>query len=561
MPTNQTRPLRRLIAGFFAAAVLLALSPGRSCADDLEEDGQHNIHRARVFSVDDLKRALGGAGAAPGMLKPGEEERLIAGVEDDLRSLSSRLLPRLERLEAMRRRYGTLTDLSAVDGERAELRQLLQKDQEDFDQSLGRFEKLRKMLQLLKAREFAAALGKRGVAESSVAGHVMAVYTAKGELADQRVNLFVDSYGTAGPQPTELKQAIDFIMLGKSMNDIAFRLHSAFQDDEDAYEDRRRRIAERRRGWWFGGAAASLALGGLGFWGFKRRRASTAAGARLGGLVGGNYRLDRELGRGGMGVVFEATDMGLRRKVAVKQLRPELKQSPKDLKMFLDEARTVAALRHPHIVEIYAVVDDGSDLALVLEFVTGESLDRALARTGRLGLDAACALTRQVGSALDFAHANQVIHRDLKPANIMLTSQGAAKVTDFGLAHQVNMTVARLTGLRSAGTPPYMAPEQELGTASRESDLYSLGVMFYETVTGRLPFPGPNYIAQKREMLFIPPSKAAPLAAELDEVMRRALAVEPESRFHSAAEFLQALEAVLPLPPKAGEGRGEGKSV
>ena len=559
MPTNQPRPLRRLIAGFFAAAVLLALAPGRSCADELEEDGQHNIHRARVFSVDDLKRALdAGTNAATGMLEPGEEEGLIAGVEDNLRALSSPLLPRLGRLEAMRGRYGSLTDLSAIDDERTELRQVLLKDQEDFDQGLGRFEKLRKMLQFLKARQFAAALGKRGVADSSVAGHVLAVYTARGELADLRVKLFLGEDGIEAQQPRELRQAVDFIMLGKSMGEIAFRLHSALQDDEEAYEDRRRQIARRRREWLFGGAAASLTLVGLGLWGFKRRRASSAAAPGTGAIVGGNYRLDRELGRGGMGVVFEAADMGLRRKVAVKQLRPELKQSPKDLRMFLDEARIVAALRHPHIVEIYAVVDDGSDLALVLEFVTGESLDRALARTGRLGLDAACALARQVGSALDFAHANHVIHRDLKPANIMLTSQGAAKVTDFGLAHQVNMTVARLTGLRPSGTPPYMAPEQEVGTVSRESDLYSLGVMFYETVTGRLPFPGPNYLAQKREMLFIPPSKAAPLPAKLDEVMRRALAAEPERRFHSAAEFLQALESVLPLTPPAGEGRGEG---
>jgi serine/threonine-protein kinase len=149
----------------------------------------------------------------------------------------------------------------------------------------------------------------------------------------------------------------------------------------------------------------------------------------------------------------------------------------------------------------------------------------------------------QVGSALDYAHANKVIHRDLKPANIMVTPQGAAKVMDFGLAHQAALTVASVT---RAGTPPYMAPEQESGVVSRESDLYSLGVVFYETVTGRLPFPGPNYLAQKREMSFAPPSKAAPgLPERLDGVLARALQADPKLRFHSAAEFAQALDSLV----------------
>ena len=182
----------------------------------------------------------------------------------------------------------------------------------------------------------------------------------------------------------------------------------------------------------------------------------------------------------------------------------------------------------------------------MFELVGGRPLHLALQQAGRLPLASACALARQICSALDFAHAQRVIHRDLKPANIMVTPGGAAKVMDFGLAHQAAMTVAKVTRTDTAGTPPYMSPEHELGMVSRESDLYSLAVLFYELVTGRLPFPGPNYLEQKRAMSFVPPSTAAPeLPKRLDDVLARALQVEPKLRFHSAAEFARELDALV----------------
>ncbi|MCX5788702.1 MAG: serine/threonine-protein kinase [Elusimicrobia bacterium] len=351
----------------------------------------------------------------------------------------------------------------------------------------------------------------------------------------------------------------DFLAFGRvseDMHHIHVTVRSVLDMDEDAYRQRREQLqaqAERRRLLWetAAGGAFLLMIAGFGARQLRRRRlAAKAAGLGTGSLIGGNYRLDRELGRGGMGRVFEATDIGLRRKVAIKLLRPELRQNPEDLERFLAEARLVAALRHPNIVEIHAIINEGDDLHLVFELVPGRPLDMELRSVGRLPFHSACALIGQVAAALDYAHANKIIHRDLKPGNIMVTPQGSAKVMDFGLAHQALVTVAKLTRVAKWGTPPYMAPEQEMGLVSRESDLFALAVLFYEAVAGRLPFPGPNYLAQKREMRFTPLSAVLPgLPPALDEAMNRALQADPALRFHSAAEFAQAVAAA---PPAAG---------
>ncbi|MEK7874026.1 MAG: serine/threonine-protein kinase, partial [Chloroflexota bacterium] len=300
--------------------------------------------------------------------------------------------------------------------------------------------------------------------------------------------------------------------------------------------------------------SGAVLLAGLGlFWGYRARTArrlpapaQAAAGfaaPRTPDVVlGGNFRIVRELGRGGMGVVFEALDLALERKVAVKRMREELCQSPKDVEAFLDEARMVAALRHPNIVEIHSVLWENGSAYLVFEFVPGEPLNRTLGR-GRLDGRPLTGLLSQLASALDYAHSRKVIHRDLKPANIMLTAEGTAKVMDFGLAHRAKMTVARLTRAKAAGTFAYMAPEQELGSVSRESDLYALGVCVYEMAVGRLPFEGPNFLVQKRELRYVPPSKAAGLSPAFDALIAKALQLDPARRFHSAAELLAAVEA------------------
>ncbi|HVE13336.1 MAG TPA: serine/threonine-protein kinase [Elusimicrobiota bacterium] len=278
--------------------------------------------------------------------------------------------------------------------------------------------------------------------------------------------------------------------------------------------------------------------------------AATEGGA--GNVLGGNYRIESELGRGGMGVIYEATDIGLRRKVAIKRLREEFYQDEAGLDAFLREAQLVASLRHPNIVEIYSIVKDKGRVYLVFEFVKGKTLSHILGAGRRLSLRSAKSVLRQTGAALDYAHGKRLIHRDLKPSNIMIASDGTAKVMDFGIAIVAKGTATPAARAQSLGTLAYMAPEQQAGTVRRESDLYALGVCFYEMVTGRLPFEGPNFLAQKQEMVYPAPSQvAADLPRELDGLVRRALHVDPEQRFHSASQFLGALEALPETPARA----------
>ncbi|MBI4345598.1 MAG: serine/threonine protein kinase [Elusimicrobia bacterium] len=270
-----------------------------------------------------------------------------------------------------------------------------------------------------------------------------------------------------------------------------------------------------------------------------------AAAGPIATVLGGNYAVERELGRGGMGVVFEALDLSLRRKVAVKKLREELHERVQELETLLAEARLVADLRHPNIVEIYSIFKEQGRIFLVFELVSGRSLAEVLDQHGLLTLRQAKGVLRQIGSALDYAHSKKVIHRDLKPANIMVTGEGAVKVMDFGIAHRAKVTVAKLTQQEAWGTPPYMAPEQELGHVSRESDLFALGAMFYEMLIGKLPFEGPNFLAQKQSMDYVKPCKArGDLPPAIDAIIGKALAPDPALRFHSAAEFYAALETV-----------------
>jgi hypothetical protein len=270
-------------------------------------------------------------------------------------------------------------------------------------------------------------------------------------------------------------------------------------------------------------------------------QAAAASKDEIGRVLAENIRLDRLIGRGGMGVVYEGTDLTLDRKVAVKRMRDEVSEDPRGLKQFLAEARLVATLKHPNIVDIYSILKEQDRLYLVFEYVEGNTLDSALVLNKTITLEQSLSVLRQAASALDYAHSKKVIHRDLKPSNIMLTKAGVARLMDFGIAYQAKKTIAMLTKAERWGTPAFMSPEQELGEIGRETDIYALGVCFYAMLTGTLPFQGPDFLGQKRALNM---TGAERLPEKLLPVVKKAFAVDPGRRYRSGAEMLSAIEAL-----------------
>lgn len=277
----------------------------------------------------------------------------------------------------------------------------------------------------------------------------------------------------------------------------------------------------------------------------RARTSERAAVARertlgRGDLVAGQYRVVRELGRGGMGVVFEAVDEKLKRAVALKQLQGDYRSSAEDAARFLEEARLVAQLRHPNVAEIYTVVEDGG-LYLVFELVRGRSLDAVLG--AGVSPEQARGIVTHVCSALTAAHARRIVHRDLKPSNLMISDDGEIKVMDFGIAHQ-SLHGGAFTQTSASGTPPYMAPEQAMGSVSSASDLYALGVMTYELLAGERPFAGPDFLGPKLRGEFAPvTSRKSALPARLDAFFASALSPDPTRRPADAAAFASAFGA------------------
>ena len=256
------------------------------------------------------------------------------------------------------------------------------------------------------------------------------------------------------------------------------------------------------------------------------------------------YEFVRQIGEGGMGKVYEAYDKVLKRKVAIKRVRPELVRSAYVREQFLAEARMVALLRHPCIVEIYTVIESESSLYLVFEYVDGQTLETRLDIDGRILFSEAKKIFDYVCRGLHYAHSQDIIHCDLKPGNIMIKEDGTAKVMDFGVAKK---SVEGQTGARTvAGTPAYMAPEQQKGFMRKQSDVYSLALCLYEALVGQVPWSVKGFdIANKK---IYPPSKLVPsIPQEVDSLLEEALKEDPNERIQSIEEFWKRLDKIEPV--------------
>ena len=270
--------------------------------------------------------------------------------------------------------------------------------------------------------------------------------------------------------------------------------------------------------------------------------------------LGPQYQLGEEIGRGGMGVVFRATDRTLQRDVAVKVLNPDLAGHGTSAARFLAEARLVARLRHPNILPVHAAGEAEGLLYYVMDYIAGETLRARLQRDPRLTPAQAAHIAADIASALEVAAAAGIVHRDVKPENILLDGTGPrALLTDFGVARALEGNEHGTGPGVAMGTPAYMSPEQAAGEEiDTRSDLYSLGVVTYEMLAGRPPFDGPNRVLLSRQIIDPPvpvSERRADIPPALDAAVMHALEKVPEDRYQTAAEFRAALLADRPVTP------------
>jgi len=280
-------------------------------------------------------------------------------------------------------------------------------------------------------------------------------------------------------------------------------------------------------------------------------------------VVARRYELEELVGSGGMSSVFRARDRVLERAVALKVLHRQLADNEEYVERFRREAQMVAGLVHHNIV---TVIDRGADDGqpfIVFEYVGGENLKQLVEREGPLPVERALELAIQIAHGLAFAHENGYIHRDVKPQNVLLNGNGEAKVTDFGIARSLDVHRGVTQTGAVLGTSEYIAPEQAQGEhVDERTDVYSLGILLYELLTGKLPFTGENFVAMAMQHI----NEPAPLAsqqrhgipARLDAAVARALAKRPEDRFATMADFGRELEACL---EEARAGRGASETM
>ena len=277
-----------------------------------------------------------------------------------------------------------------------------------------------------------------------------------------------------------------------------------------------------------------------------------------GQLIDNRYKIIKSIGEGGMANVYLAFDTILEREVAVKILRGDLAEDEKFVRRFQREANSASSLKHPNIVEVYDVGEDDGKYFIVMEYINGKTLKSLIKKRGVLTLEEVIDIMLQLTSAVSCAHDSYIIHRDIKPQNVMILEDGRVKITDFGIAMALNNN--ELTQTNSVmGSVHYLPPEQANGSGSTiKSDIYSLGILMFELLTGKLPFKGENAveiaIKQMREPIPSVKSISPDIPQSVENVVLKACAKNPKNRYDTAREMFEDIKTCMD-PVRSDEKR------
>jgi eukaryotic-like serine/threonine-protein kinase len=286
----------------------------------------------------------------------------------------------------------------------------------------------------------------------------------------------------------------------------------------------------------------------------------------VGTILGGRYEIDEPIGRGGNSTVYRAHDLTLERWVAIKMMHREVARESEQLERFRREAKSVAKISSPYVVGVIDADEQDQTPYIVLEYVDGQNLKQRIRDVKRLDIPEALAFAIEIAWGLQAAHERQVVHRDVKPQNVLLDEDGAARVTDFGIARQLDDESLTADG-RVLGTTDYVSPEQALGhDVTGQSDLYSLGVVLFEMLTGDVPFHGENQVAvamsHVRDELPDVRALRPEISSVLASVVDAATAKDLDVRYRDAAEMIADLEEALAVETaRSGHITGEATTV
>jgi len=270
----------------------------------------------------------------------------------------------------------------------------------------------------------------------------------------------------------------------------------------------------------------------------------------VGEKIAGRYELEEVVGHGGMSTVYKAHDSLLERNVALKVLHQQYNEDEDFVERFKREARSVAQLQHPNIVTVIDRGEEDGRQYIVFEYIDGENLKELVVRKGRLDVRTALEIGLEIARGLSFAHERGLVHRDVKPQNVLLNGDGGAKVTDFGIARSLDVERGVTQPGTVLGTSNYIAPEQASGQpVNAQTDVYSLGIVLYEMITGELPFPGDNFVAVAMKQVQEPSPSVLDARGDVPlriaEMIDRALEKDPEQRFPTMEAFAAEIEANL----------------